>query len=326
MNHSRITCLLLAAGLSACQPISDQSDTSSVNDAISSGARMAQTALAEADYRRYFSARELAELKSIVDKPNVQQELVLDFHSDTVLANYAESLGIHDQDVVRERIARSTRKILINGLVDRVTANYEYPPENQLEDLAHEHYLRHKDAFRTPQGRRVAHILFKDQSDCSCDIPSIAERIEIVQEQIEGGADFAELAKEYSADSTAEDGGELPFLVHQDGKTVEPFELAVFDLGVPGDISEPFPTRFGVHLVKLLEIVPGKQRPFEEVREQIIASKKQALINSELEKLRSDAYPSLDSLDLERLNNVIRDLIEQRAPVQPAPEENNKEA
>ena len=118
----------------------------------------------------------------------------------------------------------------------------------------------------------------------------------------------------------------MPFLVHQDGKPVEPFEITVFEMAQPGDISEPFATRFGVHIVKLLEIVPGEQRPFEEVREQIIAGKKQDMINSELEKLRSDAYPALDSLNLERLNKVIRDLIEERALAQPAPEENKEEA
>ena len=58
--------------------------------------------------------------------------------------------------------------------------------------------------------------------------------------------------KEYSSDAgSAKRGGELPaFGV---GEMVEPFEVAAFALNTPGELSRPVKTRFGYHIIKLIE-------------------------------------------------------------------------
>ncbi|CAN5532575.1 peptidylprolyl isomerase [soil metagenome] len=65
-----------------------------------------------------------------------------------------------------------------------------------------------------------------------------------------GQADFATLAKENSQDSSARDGGDLGWA--NPGQFVPEFDEAMDKLS-PGQISEPITSRFGVHLIQLIE-------------------------------------------------------------------------
>lgn len=103
------------------------------------------------------------------------------------------------------------------------------------------HIIKIHSRKRNPGLVRVAHVL----------TDSLA-RAEEVYRKAKDGADFAGLAKEYSSDAgSAKRGGELPaFGV---GEMVEPFEAAAFALDTPGELSRPVKTRFGYHVIKLIE-------------------------------------------------------------------------
>ena len=68
-----------------------------------------------------------------------------------------------------------------------------------------------------------------------------------------GQTDFATLAKENSMDGTAKDGGDLGWT--NPGQFVPEFEQAA-DVLAPGEISNPVVTRYGVHLIQVLERRP----------------------------------------------------------------------
>lgn len=91
------------------------------------------------------------------------------------------------------------------------------------------------------------HILIK-----TSEIVSEAEakkRIMEIKQRIEAGADFADEAKRYSQDGSAQQGGDLDWL--SPGQTVPEFEEAMNKLQ-PGMI-EAVPTQFGWHLIKVIE-------------------------------------------------------------------------
>ncbi|MBI3368148.1 MAG: peptidyl-prolyl cis-trans isomerase [Burkholderiales bacterium] len=87
---------------------------------------------------------------------------------------------------------------------------------------------------------------------------------EALRVKLKAGADFAELAKKHSEDETTRAaGGALPPFTR--GAMQAEFEQAAFALSA-GDISEPVKTKFGYHLIQLVERRPF---PFERVRSSI---------------------------------------------------------
>jgi parvulin-like peptidyl-prolyl isomerase len=120
-------------------------------------------------------------------------------------------------------------------------------------------YEENKEAqFTTPEQRCARHILFsKDQR----------ARAEEVKGQLQNGADFAGLAREYSQDpGSAEQGGDLGCLGQ--GETVPNFEEALFNAG-QGEIVGPVETEFGYHVIEVTEIREQSTQPLEEAEAQI---------------------------------------------------------
>ena len=71
-----------------------------------------------------------------------------------------------------------------------------------------------------------------------------------LRDQLEVGADFAELAKSHSTCPSAQQGGSLGQFAQ--GEMVPEFDHVVFDDALAeGDVSEPVKTQFGYHLIKL---------------------------------------------------------------------------
>lgn len=77
------------------------------------------------------------------------------------------------------------------------------------------------------------------------------QRLAELKKRVEAGqADFAQLAREFSQDASAANGGDLGWA--NPGLFVPEFEEAMNSLA-PGKIAEPLVSRFGVHLIQLLE-------------------------------------------------------------------------
>ena len=92
------------------------------------------------------------------------------------------------------------------------------------------------------------HILVKTNEVVGDD--DARNRLRLLKERIENGADFAELAKLHSDDLSANRGGDLNWL--NPGDTVPEFER-VMDALKPGEVSEPTRSPFGWHLMQVLE-------------------------------------------------------------------------
>ncbi len=107
---------------------------------------------------------------------------------------------------------------------------------------------------RKAQGKvQVAHILVKNSKKDNAEKKQANElKVNEIYKQLQAGADFAKLAKQSSDDrTTASNGGELPWFAS--GKMLPEFENAAFALQKKGDISKPFKTRIGWHVIKLLD-------------------------------------------------------------------------
>jgi peptidyl-prolyl cis-trans isomerase D len=145
--------------------------------------------------------------------------------------------------------------------VQKLAAESE-PTEDELRQT----FERLKGRFKTPEVRKASHILIS--LNAGSDDAAKAERLNHAQsifKQAESGADFAELAREYSDDpGSANNGGDLGIVTP--GQMVQPFEQAVFSMQ-QGDIAGPIETQFGYHIIKLTELTEERQQTFDEALE-----------------------------------------------------------
>jgi hypothetical protein len=105
-------------------------------------------------------------------------------------------------------------------------------------------------------------------------------KAESIRKRINGGEDFAKVAKEESDDtSSGEKGGDLGEF--KKGMMVPPFETAAFALKV-GDVSEPVQTPFGYHII---QVQTHKTKSLAEVKDQILTQLKPNAARKEVETL-----------------------------------------
>ena len=137
----------------------------------------------------------------------------------------------------------------------------------------------------------VRHILLKQSEVVS---ESEAQRkIENIKERIENGTKFEEMARQYSEDGSASNGGDLGWV--NPGDTVPAFEKAMNDLGL-GEISAPVLTPFGWHIIQVIE--RRKQDMTKEAarlkaRQEIRARKAEEAYNDWIREMRDKAYVEL---------------------------------
>ncbi len=128
------------------------------------------------------------------------------------------------------------------------------------DDEVREYYDLHLDEFTQNEQVRARHILLEVGAD---DEDAVRGQLEAIRGRIEGGEDFADLARELSSDQgTREDGGDLGYFGR--GRMVKEFEDAAFGAPV-GDLVGPFRSPFGFHLVEVLDRLEAGPRPLDEV-------------------------------------------------------------
>ena len=139
------------------------------------------------------------------------------------------------------------------------------------------------------QQTQARHILLKSSAVMTDDVAR--QRLaEIRQRVVQGGESFADLAKRFSNDSSAPQGGELGWL--NPGETVPPFEKAMNALTI-GEVSEPVQSQFGWHLI----LVEGRrtqdmaeQYLRNQVRQRLFIQRSEAEFDAWLQRLRNQSY------------------------------------
>jgi peptidyl-prolyl cis-trans isomerase SurA len=113
-----------------------------------------------------------------------------------------------------------------------------------------EFYEAYRDSIPDqPQSVKLSHILLEIKpSEKTLD--SLIAKAEEVRRLAVQGDDFAELAKSYSNDPTAQQGGDLGYFGR--GDMIPEFEQIAFNLE-PGQVSEVVKTEFGYHIIKVEE-------------------------------------------------------------------------
>ena len=118
-------------------------------------------------------------------------------------------------------------------------------------------------------------------------------KIDGIKERLDNGGKFEELARQYSEDGSANNGGDLGWV--NPGDTVPPFEKAMNSLGL-GEISEPILSPFGWHVIQVMERRQQdmtKEASRLKARQEIRARKSEEAYQDWIREMRDRAFVEL---------------------------------
>jgi peptidyl-prolyl cis-trans isomerase C len=167
-------------------------------------------------------------------------------------------------------------------------------------------YDGHPADFEQPEMAHVRHILLMTmdpvaRAPLSADQQQAKHKqIDDLLKRIQGGADFAALAKQYSEDPGSKDnGGELPAFSR--GQMVPEFEAAAFSL-TNNQVSAVVTTTYGYHVIKLIDKTPAKKVGYvtvvAKIKDFLTQQKIEKLAPAYLDKLKKEAGVEILDADL----------------------------
>ena len=135
------------------------------------------------------------------------------------------------------------------------------------EDDEKIYYQSNINQYKLEDRAHVAHILFKTVGMTDAEAAEVKKKAEDVLNKAKHGGNFADLAKQYSEDSTKDKGGDLGWIVR--GQTVPEFEAAAFSLP-KGSISDLVKTQYGFHIIQVIDRETARTQTLDEVKASIV--------------------------------------------------------
>jgi peptidyl-prolyl cis-trans isomerase D len=129
------------------------------------------------------------------------------------------------------------------------------------------YYQGHINQYKVEDRAHVAHILFKTVGMTDAEAAEVRKKAEDVLNKAKHGGSFADLAKQYSEDTSKDKGGDLGWIVR--GQTVPEFEAAAFSLP-KGSISDLVKTQYGFHIIQVIERENARTQTLDEVKASIL--------------------------------------------------------
>ncbi|EAV45871.1 hypothetical protein SIAM614_24667 [Stappia aggregata IAM 12614] len=207
-------------------------------------AKVGDTEITEADLA--FAAQDLG--KELQRFPPAQwRKLLLDVMVDMeLMAHAAREEGLDkDPDFQRQLDFLKLRALRNAYLAQKIDGEV-------TDEEVQAAYDKEFADFEGAEEINARHILVKDKAEA-----------EAIIAELDGGADFAELAREKSTGPSGPNGGSLGYFAK--GQMVPPFEAAAFALEPGTYTKEPVETQFGWHVIKLEDKRRQEKPAFEEV-------------------------------------------------------------
>ncbi|HEY6432558.1 MAG TPA: peptidylprolyl isomerase [Acetobacteraceae bacterium] len=198
--------------------------------------------------------------------------------SQRVLAAAARKAGIDKTPEVQQQIAAATDQVLDNALLTKVVM----PSVN--DQALHARYEKEIAGKPGDEEVHAKHILVESE-----------DQAKQIIAQLEKGADFAALAKQYSKDPGAADGGDLGFF--KKGDMVPAFADAAFALQ-PGQFTKtPVHTQFGWHVIEVVERRQAPPPSFEQAADGLRQQMLKEGVQQEIAKARAAADVQTFNMD-----------------------------
>ncbi len=204
--------------------------------------------------------------------------------------------------------------------------------EAQIQDC----YSNHESNFEMPEKVHVQHILLMTIDPATGaplstnTVASKRKQAEDLLKRVKAGEDFGTLARQYSEDPGAKaNSGELP--PFPKGEMLPEFEVTAFSLN-PGQVSEIVTTKYGFHIIKLLNKSPAKKygvhdeipeahvTPGEICKDSLESDQIQKLAPAYIEKLRKELDVQIIDPALKEQSDELMEVITNSAAQQAPPQ------
>jgi len=218
------------------------------------------------------------------ERNEAMSRLMSQLPPETTLETFLESYGLTEEEF--NNIIEDELKIakVLSAEVDKLPD----PPEKEIKKF----YEEQAEQFERPEMVRVRHILV--MCDENVDKKTAEEKKSLIEDLHKGllkGDDFAEIADKYSdCPSGKENGGDLGSFAR--GTMVQEFEDAAFSQKVD-EIGPVVKTKFGYHIIQVLEHNKAGKIPLDDARESICnylnREKQQEVVQSFVDDLKAKA-------------------------------------
>lgn len=188
------------------------------------------------------------------DTPAFREELREIMITREVLAQEAKQREMDQTPEFKAQIAAMEQQLLITALFNQIIKEME--PTQEALQAQYEH-LKEVSEKMGDKEYEVRHILVEDE----------AQAKEIIV-KLDNGADFGEMAKEYSTDTGSKDnGGDLGWASPE--RYVKPFSDAMVKLGKGQRSESPVKSNFGYHIIEVVDVRVKPFPPYEQVKDQL---------------------------------------------------------
>jgi peptidyl-prolyl cis-trans isomerase C len=220
----------------------------------------------------------LPERLSNVPLQSIQGMLVNSLVDTKLVAAEARKINLQNDKQVRQKLARIEEQILERAFLT------SYIEKRITEAVLAEHYEKLVAANLSKEEVHARHILLETKG----------QALKIIKE-LEGGAEFAELAKTQSKGPSASKGGDLDFFA--EGQMVPAFSKAAFALKKGEMTTEPVQTKFGWHVIKVEDRRPLQRLERAQVEDQLRMAVSREIGTAYLQELRQTATVQRFNLD-----------------------------
>ncbi len=217
--------------------------------------------------------------------------------TDKLVDQKAENLDLSQDEDWKKKEEKHRLEYLVELMYKKEIAEKTVVQDSQVVD----YYNQNREKlFTKPEEYKVSHILIKIDTLQDGGNPNALKKaeekakkkIESIYEKAIAGEDFSALAKKYSEEEqTRERGGELGFLPRD--RMIKEFEEQVTTLE-PGEVSKPFRTRYGYHILRYTEKKPEELMELTEglknqIKSGLIRKKQDEKAKEYLENLKNKA-------------------------------------
>lgn len=253
--------------------------------------------LSDEEKRRFFRANETAFLEILIDmKLQLQEAQRMGIHVSpeeienaikSIKDKYSMTDEIFIQTLKKEGFTLDKYK---KKLGERIMAGRLIDQEVKSriiidDDKVNNYISQHKELAAQQEGYKLSHIFFKKTNDRK----AVEEKARNAYQRIKGGEDFAKVASRFSEDAVGATEGDLGLISKSD--LSKEFSEALSKIKA-GEITEPFWSANGVHILKLNAIIETAKSPQikAQVREKLAEERFMKEYKNWLKVLRERAY------------------------------------